>query len=63
MRSILSILLVLAITTPAHADEPGTLEADPVKDGAVILGAAAATLGLHFLRVNDSPEPLAYSDP
>jgi membrane-associated phospholipid phosphatase len=57
MRSILSIVLVFVFTTPVHADDPGPLEADPVVDGAVILGATAATLGLHFLRVNDSPDP------
>jgi membrane-associated phospholipid phosphatase len=57
MRCSLSILLILALSTPAHADDPGPLEADPVVDGAVILGGAAVTLGLHFLRVNDSPDP------
>lgn len=60
MRLISSILLLTLLVTasnPARADDPQPLDADPKTDGAVILGAAAVTLGLTFIHVNDSPDP------
>jgi membrane-associated phospholipid phosphatase len=49
-------LALLLVATPAAADDPGPLEADPLVDGLVIGGAALAGLGLFLLPVNTGPD-------
>jgi membrane-associated phospholipid phosphatase len=51
------LAMIVSAARPAAADEPGPLEADPVVDGAIVTGTALAALGLHFLRINDEPDP------
>jgi membrane-associated phospholipid phosphatase len=51
------LVLLVGAARPAAADDPGPLEADPVVDGAIVTGTALAALGLHFLRINDEPDP------